>query len=169
MQLQSPPPDLTIRQAFNFFSRLECQARDGNSPHSANRHESPAEILESVAEMAEVRPVVFNRQQALARLGGLEDLLIEVLLVMQTESPKVHAQIKTAFAQRDAIELNRAAHTLKGSMSIVGANDLVVRLHRVEKLAAASHFNAVADELPEIHRQFNALRCCLNDELMAHA
>ena len=88
---------------------------------------------------------------------------------MQTECPKVHAQIVMAFARCEAIELKRAAHTLRGSASIVGASDLVARLRRVEDFAAESNFDAVAVELPEINRQFNALQCCLDDELMVHA
>ena len=177
MLLQSPPPDLTIHQAFDFASHLDRQALSCHAPgetvcHGPNKtmcHGLVAEILDSVAEMAEVRPVVFNRKQALARLGGLEDLLIEVMQVMQTESPKVHAQIVMAFARGEAIELKRAAHTLRGSVSIMGANDLAMRLRRVEDFAAASNFDAVVDELPEISRQFNALKCCLDEELMVHA
>ena len=169
MLLQSPPPDLTIHQEFDFSSHLDLQALARREPGKTMRQECLAEILDSVAEMAEVRPIVFDRQQALARLGGLEDLLIEVLQVMQAESPKVHAQLDTALAHREAVELKRAAHTLRGSVSIVGASDLAARLRRVEDFAAASNFDAVADELPEINRQFNALQCCLDDELLAHA
>ena len=165
MLLQSPPPDLTIHQGFDFNSHLDRRALAVRAPDKSLRHESIDEILDSVAEMAEVRPVVFDRQQALARLGGLEDLLIEVMQVMQTECPKVHAQIDTALTRREAVELQRAAHTLKGSVSIVGAGDLVARLKRVENLAAASNFDAVAVELPEIDRQFHALQRCLDDEL----
>lgn len=144
MLLQSPPRDKSTRQGF------------------------ATDLLDSFADMAEVRPVVFDRKQALARLGGLEDLLLEVLHVMQAESPVFHAQIATAFARRDAIELKRAAHTLRGSVSLMGANDLASRLRRVEDLAAANDFGAVADELPEINRQYNALQRCLDDELQAH-
>lgn len=168
MLMQSPPPDLTIRQAFDFGSQLDRQAMAGLASHRTIYHQSLAETLESVAEMAEVRPVVFNRKQALARMGGLEDLLSEVLQVMRIESPKAHARIGTALARRDATELNRAAHTLKGSVSLVGALDLVARLRRVEELATVSNFDAIADELPEIDRQFHALQCCLDDELMDH-
>ncbi len=169
MLLQSLPPDLTIHHGFNFGSQLNQQSLAGLSPHHTIRHRSQAEILEAVAEQAEVRPVVFNRQQALARLGGLEELLRDVLQVMSVESPKLHAQINTAFADRDSIGLKRAAHTLMGSASIVGASDLVTRLRQVEAWAVASNFEAIADELPEIDRQFHALICCLDDELMAHA
>ncbi|MEK6262803.1 MAG: Hpt domain-containing protein [Planctomycetota bacterium] len=169
MLLLSPPPDRTINQAFDFSSHLDQQTLAGRPPHRTIHHQTHAEILESVAEMAEVRPVVFDRKQTLARLGGMEDLLMEVLEVMRTESPKLHAQIDAAFARRNATDLKRAAHTLKGSASIVGAWDLVARLRRVEELAAESNLDAVAVELPEIDRQFNALKCCLDDELMAHA
>ena len=169
MLLQSLPPDLTIHQAFDFGSHLDRQALTSRVPDKTMRQEFVAEILNSVAEMAEVRPIVFDRKQALARLGGLEDLLIEVMQVMQTECPKVHAQIVMAVARCEAIELKRAAHTLRGSVSIVGANDLAMRLRRVEDFAAAGNFDAVVDELPEINRQFNALQCCLDDELMVHA
>lgn len=165
MLLQSPPPDLTIHQAFDFGSHLDRHALAGRAPDKTLRHDGVAEILDSVREMAEVRPVVFDRHQALARLGGLEDLLVEVMQVMQTESPKIHAQLDTALARRESVELQRAAHTLKGSASIVGAGDLVERLRRVEVLAGASNFDAVADELPEIDRQFNALQRCLDEEL----
>ena len=168
MLLKSPPPDLTIHQAFDFGSHLDRHALARCVPDKTLRHDGVAEILDSVAEMAEVRQVVFDRQQALARLGGLEDLLVEVMQVMQTESPKVHAQLDTSLARREAVELQRAAHTLKGSASIVGAGDLVARLHRVEVLAGAGQFDAVAVELPEIDRQFHALLCCLAEELMVH-
>lgn len=169
MLMQSPPPNLTIRQAFDFGSHLDQQVVAGLLTRTTVCHQTHVAILESVAEMAEVRPVVFNRKQVLARLGGLEDLLRDVLKVMRAESPKVRARIGHAFACRDATELKRAAHTLMGSASLAGARDLTARLRRVEELAVASNFDAIADELPEIDRQFNALQCCLDNELMAHA
>lgn len=165
MLLQSIPPDFAIPPAIDFGRPQDRQPPEGRVRDNTTHHGSVAELLDSVAEMAEVRPVVFDRQQALTRLGGLEDLLIEVMQVMQTECPTVHAQIHTALARREAIELKRAAHTLRGSVCIVGASDLATRLRRVEDLAAANNFDAVADELPEINRQFNALQRCLNDEL----
>lgn len=169
MLLQSPPPNLTIRQAFNFGSHLDQQSEAVMPSRNTIYNQSLAETLESVAAMAEVRPIVFDRKQVLARLGGLEDLLRDVLQVMQTECPKARARLDAAFARRDAIELKRAAHTMMGSASLAGAGDLTARLRRVEGLAAASNFDAIADELPEIDRQFHALLSCLDVELMAHA
>lgn len=113
----------------------------------------------------QVQPTIFNKQHALARLGGLEDLLLEVMHLMTTESPKVHAEIGAAFSRRDSVGLKRSAHTLKGSVSLVGAADLVQRLKRVEDFAAVGEFDSAAGEIGEIDRQFAELQRLLAAEL----
>ncbi len=114
---------------------------------------------------SEALPVVFNRGEALTRLGGMEELLLDVLQLMHRESPKVRARISSAFATREATELKRAVHTLKGSVSIVGAADLAKRLMRVEQLAGVGDFESVAIEIPEIDRQLDKLQNRLTTEL----
>jgi two-component system, sensor histidine kinase and response regulator len=110
-------------------------------------------------------PIVFDRSHALARLGGLDDILQEVFQVMIEETPKMHAAIGAALSRRDAIELKRAAHTLKGSTGILGAFDLTRRLKCVEEHAQAENFDAAAAELDEIDRQFARLTSHLAEEL----
>src|SRR5689334_4317809 len=75
-----------------------------------------------------VGPIVFNKQHALNRLGGLEEVLRDVMELMTTESRKVHAEIGDSYRRGDSVSLKRSAHTLKGSMGIIGASDLVQRL-----------------------------------------
>lgn len=116
-----------------------------------------------------VQSTVFNKAHALARLGGLEDVLRDVMDLMTTESPKVHAEIGAAFARRDSVSLKRSAHTLKGSVSLVGAMDLVRRLKRVEDSAATGEFETAAEEFGEIDRQFAELQQCLVAELQMDA
>lgn len=165
MLLQSPPPDKTIFQGFDFASELDRSERLGlvSGLHRASLAKTV--ILDAVSQTAIVRPVVFNREQALRRLGGLPDLLVDVMRLIQVESPKVHSQIHRTLAERNAVELKRAAHTLKGTASIVGAVDLMKRLTLVEKLAADLDFDTVACELPEIDRQFADLQACVTTEL----
>ena len=110
-------------------------------------------------------PVVFDRKHALARLGGLDDILQEVFQVMAVETPLMHAAIGAALTRRDAIELKRAAHTLKGSASIVGAKELTRRLKCVEEHAQAENFEAATTELDEIDQQFARLVSQLGREL----
>ncbi len=165
MLLQSPPPDATIFQGFDFTTALD-QIQPQGSPCARDQASlRSTTILDAVSQTAVVRPIVFNRELALERLGGLQDLLVDVLRLIQVESPKVHATIHRSLAERDAVELQRAAHTLKGTVSIVGAADLVKRLASVEKLAAACDFPRVARELPEIRRQFDDLQAGIASEL----
>ncbi len=168
MLLQSPPPDATIFQGFDFATALD-QIKPQDSPCGVDRvPQRSTAILDAVSQTAVVRPIVFNREQALERLGGLQELLVDVMRLIQEESPKVHSEIHRSLAKRDAVELQRAAHTLKGTASIVGATDLVKRLAHVEKLAAAFDFPRVAHELPEIRRQLDDLQACIASELQKH-
>ena len=169
MLLQSLLSDLTIGQPTDDGSQPDLREVASPPSHSTSLDRSQALSSENQSVLFEVRPVVFDRKHTLARLGGLEELLMDVLQVMRVESPKVRTQLDTAFACRDASELKRAAHTLMGSASLAGARDLMDRLRRVEELAVASDFETIANELPEIDRQFNSLKCCLDDELMDHA
>ena len=113
------------------------------------------------------RPTVFDRTHALARLGGLDDVLHDVMELMTTESPKVHAEIAASFNRRDLVGLHRAAHTLKGSVSLVGAVDLVRRLGHVEDCAANGEFATASGEFDEINRQFAELQQLLAVELQS--
>ena len=110
-------------------------------------------------------PTVFDKQHALARLGGLDDVLRDVMELMTTESPKVHAEIAASYRRQDPVELVRSAHTLKGSLSLVGATDMVRRLKRVEDCAAAGDMETAATEFGEIDRQFAELQRLLAAEL----
>lgn len=165
MLLQSPRPDATIFQGFDFASELDQLERLDSTCEPSRALRKSAAILDAMSETAVVRPIVYNRELALERLGGLQELFVDVMRLIQVESPKVHSQIHRSLSERDAVELKRAAHMLKGTASIVGAADLVKRLAHVETLAAAHDFPHVARELPEISRQFDALQECVAAEL----
>lgn len=111
------------------------------------------------------KSVVFDKRVALARVGGLQDVLHDVLELMVTESPKVHAEIGAALNRRDPVGLRRSAHTLMGSVSLLGATDLVDRLRRLERFAAAEEFGSAAVEVDEIDRRFSELQQLLIAEL----
>ena len=66
--------------------------------------------------------VRLNSAVALERLGGDEELLREVARLFLDEYPALLVEIREAVAARDANALQRAAHTLKGSVSNFGAD-----------------------------------------------
>ncbi len=63
-----------------------------------------------------------NGAVALERLGGDEELLREVARLFLDEYPGLLVEIRDAVAVRDADALQRAAHSLKGSVSNFGAD-----------------------------------------------
>ena len=65
---------------------------------------------------------VFDRAAALERVGGDEQLLREIAGICLDECPALLADIQAAVARKDGVELRRAAHTLKGSMAVFGAD-----------------------------------------------
>ncbi len=63
-----------------------------------------------------------NGAVALERLGGDEELLREVARLFLDEYPALMVEIREAVTALDADGLQRAAHTLKGSVSNFGAD-----------------------------------------------
>jgi HPt (histidine-containing phosphotransfer) domain-containing protein len=72
---------------------------------------------------------------ALQRLGGDEELLREMALVLLDEAPELLASIRTALDARQPIELGRAAHTLKGALGHFAARPAQRAAQQVETLA----------------------------------
>lgn len=130
-----------------------------------DQHRATSLVEEVQCGLTASCPIVFDRVHALARLGGMEDVLHDVMELMTTESPQVHAALKSSLDRGDATELKRAAHTLKGSVSIVGAADLARLLKRVEQSAAACDLAAASEDFVEIDRQFAELQSQLRIEL----
>ena len=60
---------------------------------------------------------VFDQAASLERAGGNTQLLAEMAVLFAVECPKRLQEICVAIAQRDTAALERAAHTLRGSVS----------------------------------------------------
>ena len=99
---------------------------------AAPEPEMPAEDYASAGpDPAGAAPV--DWQDALARLGS-EDLLREMAEIFLSQASGLVAGIETARRKGNAEELRRAAHTLKGSASIVSAHAVVNAALRLENL-----------------------------------
>jgi two-component system sensor histidine kinase/response regulator len=64
---------------------------------------------------------ILDRDKILERTGANEETLKEIVELFITESAKLMKRIRDAITDEDASELQRAAHTLKGSVRIFGA------------------------------------------------
>lgn len=103
-------------------------------------------------------------EQALARVDGDEKLMQELIGVFFEEYGSLVKQMQKAMQQRDADALRRAAHTLKGSVAVLGAEALTVAAEHVEDLAKAGRL----DETPEAFEQLLGEVEALIPELHKH-
>jgi two-component system, sensor histidine kinase and response regulator len=82
-----------------------------------------------------------DRQLALSRVGGDEELLQEIAVLFIEECPRALAEIQEAVAHGDAAKLENAAHALKGSVANFGARDAVEAAFRLEQMGRASEMS----------------------------
>jgi PAS domain S-box-containing protein len=61
-----------------------------------------------------------DREQILQQVGGNNESLKEIVELFAVESDKLLTRIRNAIAKEDCSELQRAAHTLKGSIRLFG-------------------------------------------------
>ena len=75
---------------------------------------------------------------ALERLGGDEELLKEVAALFLDEYPTLMAEIKDAVETKNANQLERAAHSLKGSVSNFGSDAAWQAANEMERIGRAN-------------------------------
>jgi len=91
---------------------------------------------------------------ALERLGGDEELLREVAGLFLDEYPMLMDEIRSAAHARDADALQRAAHSMKGSVSNFGADGVYQAAFALEKKGRAG-------DLDELEPCIDRLACAL--------
>jgi two-component system sensor histidine kinase/response regulator len=113
--------------------------------------------------LSSMRPNIelFDKAAALARVGGDEELLKELIVVFIGEVHRWLDDIRSAIVSADAAKLKRAAHTLKGAVDNCGASrayDFALQLERLGgegRLAGAEEIFAELEA--EIERLLPAL------------
>lgn len=62
-----------------------------------------------------------DKEESLARLGGDQELLLELYAAFSDDAPKKIRDLKTALEDRDYTQVTRRAHAIKGSAAAIGA------------------------------------------------
>ena len=106
--------------------------------------------------------VSFEWDAALERVGGDEAMLRDLAEMFFAECPKLMQQIRDHLAGADGPELRRAAHTLKGSAQVFGAEETAAAAHRLEEIGREEAFADAGEALAlledEVARLLPALR-----------
>jgi two-component system, sensor histidine kinase and response regulator len=105
---------------------------------------------------------VFNRELALERVGGDVELLDEIVVLFLGEYPGLLEQIQSAINAGDAKELFRSAHTLKGSLSALGAEAAQKQAMELEMSGRHAELSDTSTMLADLEHLLQQLR----DELI---
>jgi CheY-like chemotaxis protein/HPt (histidine-containing phosphotransfer) domain-containing protein len=101
--------------------------------------------------------VVFDIDDARARLGGDGQLLREMIAIFRAESPDLMAAIRKSATRGDLAGLRRAAHTLKGSLGTLGAPIAFQAARRLEDVARQNELTSVAPAMRALDREMTEL------------
>jgi CheY-like chemotaxis protein len=94
-------------------------------------------------------------------------LLVQLIGVFLENTPVLLRDLRRALATNSAKDVQRVAHTLKGSCSNFGANRLRAACLNLEQLAEAGNLEGAEILLQEIEKTFEGVRQALERELPA--
>jgi signal transduction histidine kinase/ligand-binding sensor domain-containing protein/DNA-binding response OmpR family regulator len=77
---------------------------------------------------------LLDKATALANLGGDEDVLSEVAHIFLMECSRLMSELREAIHRNNALELERAAHSMKGSIGTFAAQKAYETARRLEEL-----------------------------------
>jgi len=110
---------------------------------------------------ATVRTESWGRNEALERIGGDQQLLRDLCQIFLEESPKLMAKLREAIASGDCDGIMRAAHSLKGESSYLGAVRTSQAARQLEDMGRHRDLSHADVTLAELEREISSL----HDEL----
>jgi PAS domain S-box-containing protein len=128
-----------------------------------------AAAVETVIATATDAAATFNRAAALERMDGDVALMKELVGLFLGECPKWMAEIHDAVAGRDAAKLQRAAHTLKGSVGNFGADEASEAARRLEAVGRVQDWGQVEDACAALEAAIDRLKPALAEACQAQA
>jgi two-component system sensor histidine kinase/response regulator len=105
----------------------------------------------------------WNRNDALDRIGGDQQLLRDLCQIFLDESPKLMVKLRQAIASGDCDGLMRAAHSLKGESSYLGAGKTSQAARQLEDMGRNQDLSRAGNTLAELEREISTLHDELKD------
>jgi two-component system, sensor histidine kinase and response regulator len=104
---------------------------------------------------------VFSIERALESVEGDPMLLKHMVELFMRQTPKVVAGMREALERADAPALEHAAHRLKGSMSLFGAEAACELAAQLEDMAHAGNLTPACDAQARLDREVGRLIAAL--------
>lgn len=99
---------------------------------------------------------LLDREAALERLDGDEELLQEIIDIFLEDAPRLFLALKQARLDQDHKTTERQAHSLKGASANVGAIHLQAICFKAEASSKAGRWDELEALLPELEAALHA-------------
>jgi HPt (histidine-containing phosphotransfer) domain-containing protein len=96
---------------------------------------------------------MLDREAALARVGGDAEILVSLVDIFFTEIGPMMDSLRTATKNSDALQVERAAHRIKGSVSIFGAVAATETALELEKIGRSGDPKNASETLALLEQQ----------------
>lgn len=104
---------------------------------------------------------VFDATEALARVDGDIELMSSLVDIFLTESRTMMETLRTAVGSGSAGKVEKAAHRLKGSVSIFGAKMVSDAAFELEKMGREGNVALAAKTFAQLEQQMSNLQSAL--------
>jgi two-component system, sensor histidine kinase and response regulator len=100
---------------------------------------------------------VLDREDAMARVGGDAELLVEIAGLFIAEYPGLLEELRLALTEGDSSKLERTAHALKGSVANFGAKPAVAAALALERAGRAGDIELAQGLISDLEQALAAL------------
>jgi HPt (histidine-containing phosphotransfer) domain-containing protein len=102
--------------------------------------------------------LILNRALALSRVGGDEDLLREIAGLFLDDYPHLVVKIQESLAANDANGLERASHSLKGSVANFGAEPAYQAALELERIGRSNDLTQARAAYQRLEESLHSLQ-----------
>ncbi len=114
------------------------------------------------SELDPCLPLIWDREATLTRMSGDEELLCNAAATFINDAPRQINEMIESLRSRDAVRIERAAHTLKGSAASMGASALSKIAVALETRARSNNLKQIEQFYSMIENAFERLQCKLS-------
>jgi len=114
-----------------------------------------------MAPTSDSLPPIINRQDAVERLGGDEEMLTEFLGMLLEQAQTMLPEIAQAIEANDASGVEQAGHSLKGAAASLGAERMRHAAYAIEIIGRSGNLEQAGQALGYLQEQVTLLRQAL--------
>ena len=105
----------------------------------------------------------WNKTETIERLGGDEELLRELVEIFVAESPKLLSKLQKAVSSSNSEELMRAAHSIRGELTCLGAVAAANTAQKLEGMGRNRELAGASEALTNFESDLKAFTFVLVD------